>query len=81
MLLAVGWIAGTKIQSRLGYSFFAFGLWDIFYYIFLKVFIGWPNSVMDPDILFYIPLPWWGPVLAPVLISVLMIVGRCQRSH
>jgi hypothetical protein len=78
MLLAVGWIAGHKLQSRVAYSFFAFGLWDIFYYIFLKVFIGWPNSVMDPDILFYIPLPWWGPVLAPVLISALMIVtGAC----
>ena len=25
------------------------------------------------DILFFIPLPWWGPVLAPVLISLLMI--------
>jgi hypothetical protein len=78
MLLAVGWIAGRKLQSRLGFFVFAFGIWDIFYYVFLKIFIGWPNSVMDPDILFYIPLPWWGPVLAPVLISVLMIAaGAC----
>jgi hypothetical protein len=78
MLLAVGCLAGRKLQSRLGFSLFAFGLWDIFYYVFLKVFIGWPATVMDPDILFYIPLPWWGPVLAPVLISVLMITAGAR---
>ncbi len=76
MLLAVGWIAGKKFQSRLGFSLFAFGIWDIFYYIWSKgIHRLAGDSVMDPDILFYIPLPWWGPVLAPVLISVLMIVA------
>ena len=75
MLLAVGWAAGKRFQSRLGFSLFAFGIWDIFYYLWLRIFIGWPGSVMDPDILFYIPLPWWGPVLAPVLIATLMIVA------
>jgi hypothetical protein len=34
---------------------------------------GWPNSLLDWDILFLIPLPWWGPVLAPMLIALLMI--------
>ena len=29
------------------------------------------------DILFLIPLPWWGPVLAPVMIAALMILGGC----
>lgn len=75
MLLAVGWVAGKKFQSRLGFAIFAFGLWDIFYYIWLKVFIGWPQTLLDPDLLFLIPLPWWGPVLAPVLIALLMVVG------
>lgn len=75
MLLAVGWIAGQKFQSRLGFTLVAFGTWDIFYYVFLKVFIDWPATLLDPDILFLIPLPWWGPVLAPVLISVLMILA------
>ncbi len=78
MLLAVGWIAGQKLQPRLGFTMVAFGTWDIFYYVFLKVFIDWPATLLDPDILFLIPLPWWGPVLAPVLISVLMILaGAC----
>lgn len=75
MLLAVGWVAGKKFQSRLGFAIFAFGLWDIFYYFWLRVFIGWPRSVLDPDLLFLIPLPWWGPVLAPILIATLMVLG------
>jgi hypothetical protein len=75
MLLSVGWMAGRKLLSRLGFTLLAFGLWDIFYYLWLKVFIGWPDSVVDPDILFYIPLPWWGPVLAPALISTLLIAA------
>ena len=75
MLLAVGWLAGRTWRGRLGYSLIAFGVWDIFYYIFLVPMCGWPRSLLDWDVLFLIPLPWWGPVLAPVLISLLMISG------
>jgi len=73
MLLAVGTLAGRRWQDRLGYTAIAFGFWDIFYYVFLKVLCGWPHSLFDWDILFLLPLPWWGPVLAPMLISMLMI--------
>jgi hypothetical protein len=75
MLLSIGWIAGETFQSRAGFAFITFGLWDIFYYIWLRVFIGWPQSILEPDLLFLIPLPWWGPVLAPVLIALLMVIG------
>jgi hypothetical protein len=75
MLLAMGWVAGKKFQSRLGFAVFAFGVWDIFYYIWLRVFIGWPQTAFDPDLLFLLPLPWWGPVLSPVLIAALMVIG------
>jgi hypothetical protein len=74
MLLAVGILAGSGWRERLGYSAIAFGVWDIFYYVFLKALCGWPHSLLDWDILFLLPLPWWGPVLAPVLIALLMIV-------
>jgi hypothetical protein len=74
MLLAVGILAGRSWRDRLGYTAIAFGIWDIFYYAFLKVLCGWPHSLFDWDILFLLPLPWWGPVLAPVLISVVMIL-------
>jgi hypothetical protein len=73
MLLTVGMLAGRNWRSRLGYAAVAFGVWDIGYYVFLRRLSGWPHSLMDWDILFLLPLPWWGPVLAPVLIALLMI--------
>ena len=75
MLCAVGWLAGRTWHGRAGYALIAFGTWDIFYYIFLIPMTGWPLSVLNWDVLFLIPLPWWGPVLAPVLISLLLILG------
>ena len=75
MLMAIGLIAGHNFQSRLSFTLTAFGVWDIFYYLWLKVFIGWPKSFLDPDLLFLFPLPWWGPVCSPVFISILMITG------
>lgn len=73
MLLAIGWTVGKNFQSQVGFTIFTFGLWDIFYYIWLKVFIGWPTSLFNSDLLFLIPLPWWGPVLSPILIALLMV--------
>jgi hypothetical protein len=74
MLAAVGAIAGRTRQTRLAYSAIAFGVWDIFYYVFLKAISDWPTSLFDWDVLFLLPLPWWGPVLAPLCIAFLMIV-------
>ena len=74
MLFAVGWLAGRTWRSRLGYTLVAFGVWDILYYVFLVPLSGWPRSVLDWDILFLLPLPWWGPVWAPTAIAALMIV-------
>jgi hypothetical protein len=81
MLAAVGWIAGKTWRSRFGYTLVAFGVWDICYYVFLKVLTGWPVSLLDWDILFLLPLPWWGPVLAPVLIASLMILWGTLASQ
>lgn len=58
------WIAGFAI---------AFGIWDISFYLFLKVFLDWPASLLTWDLLFLLPVPWVGPVLAPVIVSVVMI--------
>src|SRR5687767_15625073 len=58
LLLATGgWLAGRTPRSRLGYFLIAFGVWDIFYYVFLAAIGPWPRSVLDWDVLFLIPLP------------------------
>lgn len=81
MLSAVGVLAGRTWRARFGYTVIAFGVWDIFYYVFLKMICDWPHSLLDWDILFLLPLPWWGPVLAPVLISGLMILWGTIASQ
>jgi hypothetical protein len=81
MLFAVGMLAGRTWRARFGYALIAFGVWDIFYYVFLKVICGWPNTLLDWDVLFLLPLPWWGPVLAPILISLLMILWGTLTSQ
>jgi hypothetical protein len=74
MLGTLGWLAGRTWRGRIGFALLAFGIWDITYYIFLIPLTGWPNSLSDWDILFLIPLPWWGPVWSPVSIAGLMIL-------
>ncbi|MBI5649422.1 MAG: hypothetical protein HZC40_03080 [Chloroflexi bacterium] len=75
MLLTVGWLAGKNFRHRVAYALIAFGVWDIFYYLFLAPMSGWPRTIFDWDILFLITLPWWGPVIAPASIAALMIAG------
>jgi hypothetical protein len=74
MLFSVGYLSGSTFKERLAYFLLSFAVWDIFYYVWLKTFIDWPASVLDWDILFLIPWTWLGPVLAPVICSVTMIV-------
>ena len=74
MLVAVGWLAGRNKVDRLAYGMFAFGMWDIWYYVWLKVLVDWPKTLLDWDTLFLIPFPWRGPVLSPVLIAGLICV-------
>jgi hypothetical protein len=74
MIATVGLLAGRTWRRRVGYAALAFGAWDIFYYVFLRVISGWPRTLLDWDILFLLPLPWWGPVLAPVSIALVLIL-------
>jgi hypothetical protein len=74
MMVAVGMLAGKKAWERFAYFLVVFGVWDIFYYVWLKAIVNWPLSLTDRDILFLIPLPWIGPVIAPALIAAMMIV-------
>jgi hypothetical protein len=77
MLLTVAWMTASNWRSRTAHFFFMFGVWDIIYYVGLKWFAHWPASWLQWDCLFLIPKPWYGPVLAPVLISAYFMVGCC----
>src|SRR6266511_668393 len=75
MLLAVAALAGRGRWERFLYSSLAFGIWDICYYAWLWVFIGWPSSLLTWAVLFLIPEPWLAPVLAPLIVSVCLVAG------
>lgn len=75
MLAAVAHLAGRTRWERFGHFAFLFGVWDIVFYLSLFVTLGWPASLLTWDVLFLIPLIWTGPVLAPVLVSVLLIAA------
>ena|SRR3989344_6216701 len=74
MLISVAMLAGKKFYDRFAYFLYAFAVWDIFYYVFLKLILGWPDGFFTWDILFLIPIPWIGPWITPVICALIMIV-------
>lgn len=74
IILTGSHLFGRNLRQRIAYFLTIFAVWDIFYYVWLKVLINWPSSIMDWDILFLIPAVWAGPVLAPVLVSAALLV-------
>jgi hypothetical protein len=73
MLITIALIAGKNKLQVFSYFLFCFAVWDIFYYVGLKFILNWPETFFTWDILFLIPFPWIGPVLAPIISSVSMI--------
>jgi hypothetical protein len=87
MLLAVAAIAGRTWRRRLGAFLVTFAIWDLTYYLWLRILDGWPHSLFDQDVYFFIPVAWVGPVITPVICSVAifaaglwLIAGRKKRS-
>ncbi|TNE80721.1 MAG: hypothetical protein EP332_06805 [Bacteroidetes bacterium] len=73
MLAGIAFVSAKSFWSRFGVFLLSFGIWDIFYYVFLKVFLNWPAGLLDWDVLFLLPVPWFGPVITPCLIAMLMV--------
>ena len=67
-------LAADKFKQRFAFFLFNFGIWDIFYYVWLKVFLNWPAEWLEWDVLFLIPLPWISPWEAPVIVSIGLII-------
>jgi hypothetical protein len=75
MLAAVALAVAGNFGQWTAAFVIAFGVWDIAFYVFLKILLGWPASLLTWDILFLIPVPWVAPVLAPVLVAAAMVAG------
>ena len=74
LLVSSAWLMARDLRGRLAVFLISFAVWDVFYYVWLKVILNWPASLFDWDILFLIPTLWAGPTLAPLLTSTLMCV-------
>ena len=74
MIVSVAWLAAPTLNRRFGQFLYIFGIWDLVYYLFLKLILAWPESLLTWDVLFLIPVMWTGPVLSPAFVAVLMIL-------
>lgn len=74
MLVGVAVLGASSARQRFAFFLIAFAVWDIFYYVFLKLLLDWPESLLTWDILFLLPVPWVGPVLAPCIVSLTMVL-------
>ena len=74
VLAAFAWGAGSNLKRKLGTFLASFALWDIFYYVFLKILLNWPKSLYDIDVFFLLPVPSVGPVLTALVLSTLFLI-------
>ena len=81
MLWTVSGITNRHRTEWFAFFSFNFAVWDIWYYIWLKIMLDWPATLLDWDVLFLIPLPWIGPVLAPLLVSAALIFAALMILH
>jgi hypothetical protein len=75
VLAGCGIAAGRTSIQRFAAFLIGFGVWDLSYYLFLKLLLGWPASLWTWDVLFLIPVPWAAPVLAPSLAAASMVIA------
>lgn len=74
LMLAPAILFSNRTFERFLAYAIVFGVWDLSFYGFLWVLLGWPESLFTYDVLFLIPTLWVAPVFCPVLISAAMIV-------
>jgi len=75
MLVSVAFLAVKTLPARIAIFLWTFAVWDIFYYVGLWATLRWPSSLLTPDLLFLIPVPWFSQVWFPLLVSVLTMAA------
>ncbi len=81
MLVSISYALGRSAWQRVAYFLFLFGVWDIFYYVWLRVMIHWPQSLISWDVLFFIPWTLVSPIYAPIAVSSAMIFCGIMIIH
>ena len=83
MLICIALLAIKGRKERWAMFIWAFAFWDIFYYVGLWAAVGWPSSLLNPDVLFLIPVPWLSQVWFPILVSLLCIIAviLCRKNY
>lgn len=72
LLLSVAYIAGSNFRQRFASFLISFAIWDLSYYLFLKIIDNWPTSFFSKDVYFLIPVTWIGPVITPIFASIII---------
>jgi hypothetical protein len=80
MMGGMALLAGQRTREKVVVFLWTFALWDISYYAWLRLTIGWPASLINSDVLFLIPVPWVAQVWFPMLVSGLTAVVIWFRS-
>ncbi len=81
ILGSVAMLAVKKPKEQFAFFLWAFAFWDIFYYVGLRLTIGWPSSFTTTDVLFLIPVQWLSEVWFPILVSSLSIAAVALNSR
>jgi hypothetical protein len=75
MLFCLAILVGKNKLQKLAVFMIGFATWDLAYYLFLKILDNWPRSLFTKDVFFLIPVTWIGPVITPLIISSLILIG------
>ena len=82
MLVTVSFLAASRARERWALFLWCFAIWDLIYYLGLRLLIHWPNSLLTMDVLFLIPVPWFAQIWFPVAISastlIAVLAGRLR---
>jgi hypothetical protein len=73
MLAALSFVAAARWPQRLGAFLVSFACWDLAYYLFLRIVDNWPRSLFTRDVFFLIPVTWIGPVITPIILSIVIL--------
>jgi hypothetical protein len=81
VLLAAGWALARRKGQLAAFFLFGFGVWDIFYYVFLKILLGWPASLGTWDVLYLISTAWVAPVWAPLTVAATLVLAGASALY